>query len=168
MFRVLNVLEDVIMFFCIVAAFFCGLMQVILRYVFNTGFHWTEGILIVFAIWACMMAGSRAVRDGHHVRVEIVADALPPRWKRAATIVAELVAIAFTCVLCYAGFLYTRFVWSLDAVSAEARIPEWAIYGVVPFSMACFALRHGQRLWRAITSAESEDEDLEDKMARSL
>lgn len=168
MYRVLNKIEEFTMVICITAAFGCGLMQVILRYVFNTGFPWTEGVLIVLTVWAGMMAGSRAVREGYHVRVEVVADSLPLPFKRWVAVAAELVCIVFTGVLCYAGYLYTKFVWSLDAVSAEAMIPEWLIYGVVPISMACFALRHIQRLWYAITGSDGRSESLEDKMARSL
>ncbi len=168
MFRILGWIEEGVMAVCIDGAFVCGLAQVILRYAFNAGFPWTEGVLIVLAVWAAMMAGSRAVRDGHHVRVEVVADNLPQPYRRWAAIVTELVCIAFTGTLCYAGFLYTRFVWSLDAVSAEAFIAEWLVYGVVPFSMACFALRHGQRLWQAATGTDAPHESLETKMAKSL
>lgn len=168
MYRILALLEEYIMAVCIIGAFACGLIQVILRYGFNAGFHWTEGILIVLTVWASMMAGSRAVRKGYHVRVEIVAESVRQPFRRWMAVVSEIVCIAFTGVLCYAGYLYTHFVWSLDAVSSEAMIAEWLIYGVVPFSMACFALRHAQRLWQAITGPDEEAESLENKMARSL
>ena len=168
MYRILSLLEEYIIAVCIIGAFACGLMQVILRYAFNAGFPWTEGILIVLAVWASMMAGSRAVREGYHVRVEILADSVRQPFRRWMAVVSEIVCIVFTGVLCYSGYVYTQFVWSLDAVSSEAMIPEWLVYGVVPFSMACFALRHAQRLWHAITRPDDETESLENKMARSL
>ena len=168
MYRVLSLIEEFTMVICITGAFGCGLMQVILRYVFNTGFPWSEGVLIVLTVWAGMMAGSRAVREGYHVRVEVIADSLRQPFRRWVAVASEIVCIIFTGVLCYAGYLYTQFVWSLGAISAEATIPEWLIYGVVPISMACFALRHVQRLWLAFTVTDEPSESLEEKMARSL
>ncbi len=167
--RVLTTIEEIIMVVFIGVAFACGAMQVVLRYAFNTGFPWSEGILITAAVWAALMAGSRAVREGLHVRVEVFADNLRPWARRAAAVTVELVSIVFVGTLAYSGYLYTRFVWMLNAVSQEAYIAEWLIYGVVPVSMGFFALRHLQRLWLLLTGAAGEtDEDLDRKMARSL
>ncbi|MDH5534509.1 MAG: hypothetical protein OEZ08_02915, partial [Betaproteobacteria bacterium] len=38
-----------------------GVMQVVLRYVFNTGFPWTEALFVNLTIWAMLFGGSRAV-----------------------------------------------------------------------------------------------------------
>jgi C4-dicarboxylate transporter DctQ subunit len=117
-------------------------MQVVLRYVFNTGFAWSEGMFITLTVWAMLLAGSRAVRDGIHVRVDVGVRYLPRRLKRAA----EFVSLAAPLVLCgylfYCGFLYTKFVHDLDIISPEAKIPDWMIYGSVPTTMAAFTLRY--------------------------
>ena len=140
--RTLGIVETAGMAVLTLTALGLGVMQIVLRYVFNTGFAWSEGIFITLTVWAMLLAGSRAVRDCIHVRVDIGIRYLPRRLKRGA----ELVSLVLPMVLCgyffYAGFLYTTFVHDLGIVSPEARIPDWMIYGSVPVTMAAFTLRY--------------------------
>lgn len=140
--RALALVETAGMTVLTLTALGLGIMQVVLRYVFNTGFAWSEGMFITLTVWAMLLAGSRAVRDGIHVRVDVGVRYLPRRLKRAA----EFVSLAAPLLLCgyffYAGFLYTSFVHDLGIVSPEAKIPDWMIYGNVPVTMAAFTLRY--------------------------
>jgi TRAP-type C4-dicarboxylate transport system permease small subunit len=140
--KALAVLETIGIVALTLCALAIGIMQVALRYIFNTGISWSEGVFITFTIWAMLLAGSRAVRDGLHVRVDVGVRLLPAPLHRAA----ELVSLVAPLVLCsfffYAGFLYTRFVFTLGTVSPEAQLPDWLIYGCVPLTMAAFVLRY--------------------------
>lgn len=122
-----------------------GTMQVVLRYVFNTGFSWTEGIFVMLTIWAMLIAGSRAVRDGLHVRVDIALHFAPAGAVRAFNLIGVALSFVLSGYFAYCGYLYVRFVWSIDAVSQEANLPEWIIYGIVPLSMGLFCIRYLQR-----------------------
>jgi C4-dicarboxylate transporter, DctQ subunit len=119
-----------------------GVMQVALRYIFNSGIPWSEGVFITLTIWAMLLAGSRAVRDGVHVRVDVGIRLLPAPLRRAA----ELIALVAPLILCgfffYTGFLYTHFVYGLGIISQDAQLPDWVVYGCVPVTMAAFVLRY--------------------------
>jgi C4-dicarboxylate transporter, DctQ subunit len=119
-----------------------GVMQVVLRYVFNTGISWSEGVFITFTIWAMLLAGGRAVRDGLHVRVDVGIRLLPAPLRRAAELISLIAPLILCSFFFYTGFLYTHFVYSLGIVSPEARLPDWVIYGCVPVTMAAFVLRY--------------------------
>jgi C4-dicarboxylate transporter DctQ subunit len=119
-----------------------GVLQVGLRYIFNSGIPWSEGVFITLTIWAMLLAGSRAVRDGLHVRVDVGIRLLPAPLRRAAELIALLAPLILCGFFFYAGFLYTHFVYSLGIVSPEARLPDWVIYGCVPVTMAAFVLRY--------------------------
>ncbi len=140
--RALAVVETVGMVVLTLAALAIGVMQVVLRYVFDSGIPWSEGVFITFTIWAMLLAGSRAVRDGLHVRVDVGIRFLPERLRKAA----ELVSLVVPLILCgfffYTGLLYTQFVFGLGIISQEARMPDWVIYGCVPVTMAAFVLRY--------------------------
>lgn len=45
-----------------VAALVIGVMQVVLRYAFNTGFEWNEAVFILLTIWAMLIAGSYGIK----------------------------------------------------------------------------------------------------------
>ena len=50
-----------------------GTMQVVLRYVFNTGVEWSEAVFVLSTVSAMRMVGVRVVREDKHVRVAAVA-----------------------------------------------------------------------------------------------
>lgn len=140
--RVLARIEAVGMVVLTLTALAIGVMQVVLRYVFNTGFPWSEGVFVTLTIWAMLLAGSRAVRDGVHVRVDVFVRYLPAGPRRAAELVALVAPLALCGMFFYSGFLYTRFVFDMGIVSPESYLPEWLVYGSVPVCMAAFVLRY--------------------------
>jgi len=119
-----------------------GVMQVVLRYVFNTGFPWTEALFVNLTIWAMLFGGSRAVRDGLHVRVDLLATLLP----RAGVWVVELLSMLASLALCifffYCGLLYVQFVNQMGVRDLETHIPDAITYAIVPIAMAAFIIRY--------------------------
>lgn len=124
------------------AALGLGVMQVVLRYVFNTGFPWTEALFVNFTIWAMLFGGSRAVRDGVHVRVDIVATLLPRLGARILEIVGMLASLSLCLFFFYCGLQYVQFVNQMGARDLETNIPDAVTYSIVPIAMAAFAIRY--------------------------
>ena len=119
-----------------------GVMQVVLRYVFNTGFPWNEAVFVTLTIWAMLFGGSRAVRDGVHVRVDILAVILPRAGARILDLIGMLASLALTSFFFYCGIQYTRFVHQMGIRDIETNIPDAVTYGIVPVAMAAFAIRY--------------------------
>lgn len=140
-------LENLVMAIFLLAALGIGTAQVVLRYVFNTGFVWSEGAVVVLTIWGALFGASQAVTRGLHVRVEVFADSLPHPWRRVADFLANLVSAVYVGVLCYCGVLYVRFLAKINAVSIDLEIPEWLVYLIVPVSMGLFLARYLHELW---------------------
>lgn len=140
--RILAAIETVGMIVLTLSALAIGIMQVVLRYVFNTGFPWSEGVFVTLTIWAMLLAGSRAARDGLHVRVTVVVRYLPARAQRLTELVSLVAPLALCCVFFYGGVLYTHFVFRMGIVSPESYLPEWLVYGSVPVCMGAFIARY--------------------------
>ena len=157
--RVMNVFEAAMIGALALAAFVVGVMQVILRYVFNTGVPWTEGIFITLSVWALMIGGSRAVRDRLHIRVDVFVMMLPPGIQRPIHFFANVVSLGLCLFYLYCGFLYTRFVWQMDVMSTDAYIPEWIIYAIIPLSMTAFTLRYLQVIWWSLSGRGPKEAD---------
>ncbi|MDH3287992.1 MAG: TRAP transporter small permease [Betaproteobacteria bacterium] len=119
-----------------------GVMQVVLRYVFNTGFPWNEAIFVTLTIWAMLFGGSRAVRDGVHVRVDVLALILPRAGARILDLIGMLASLALTTFFFYCGLQYTRFVYQMGIRDIETNVPDAVTYGIVPVAMAAFAIRY--------------------------
>src|SRR5690606_41247197 len=88
-FRFLTRIENVVMAAFLLAALAIGTAQIVLRYVFNTGFVWSEGAVVVLTIWGSLFGASQAITRGLHVRNELIADNLPEPGLRAAVVRAH-------------------------------------------------------------------------------
>jgi len=119
-----------------------GVMQVVLRYVFNTGFPWTEAVFVTLTIWAMFFGGSRAVRDGVHVRVDVLAMVLPRAVGRFLDLLGMLASLALTSFFFYCGLQYTQFVHQMGIRDIETNVPDAVTYAIVPITMAAFAIRY--------------------------
>lgn len=160
--------ENVLMVVLIIVALAVGVAQVVLRYVFDIGFPWSEGAFVTFTVWSVLIAGSCAVRNDLHVKVEFFVHFYGIQARRVVDILANAISLVFCLFLAYCGFLYAHFVWELNAVSLEAYIPEWLIYGIVPVSMTSFSLRYLQRLWLLLTGGAAPEPTIETRIAQGL
>jgi len=124
------------------AALGLGVMQVVLRYVFNTGFPWTEALFVTLTIWAMFFGGARAVRDGVHVRVDVLAVVLPRAVGRFLDLLGMLASLALTTFFFYCGLQYTQFVQEMGIRDIETNVPDAVTYAIVPIAMAAFAIRY--------------------------
>ena len=70
--RLIDRIETFAMAFFFSAALVVGTSTVVARYVFNTGVTWSDQAFVKFTIWAALIGASRAVRDGLHVRVDLI------------------------------------------------------------------------------------------------
>jgi TRAP-type C4-dicarboxylate transport system permease small subunit len=137
------------------AALALGVTQVVLRYGFNTGLAWSETIFILFTVAGMLFAGSRAVAEDKHVRVDLLYMVIPDRLRRAFILFAHVVTGALCAFYAVCGFLYVRFVHMIDTVQVDTGIPDWIVYLLVPVTMGAFALRYVIRIARALRGEDA-------------
>jgi C4-dicarboxylate transporter, DctQ subunit len=154
--RAMSLFETIMIATLATAAFVVGVMQIVLRYVFNTGFPWSEGIFITLTMWAVMFGASRAVRDRMHIRVDVFVKYFPSPLRKTAYWFANLLSFGLCVFFAYCGFLYTLFVWQMDVMSIESSIPEWIIFSLIPLSMTAFSIRYIQVMWRDLKGIDAD------------
>ena len=107
--RLVDRLETFGMAFFFSAALVVGVGQVFARYVLNLGVVWSEEAFVKFTVWACLIGAARAVRDGLHVRVDLVLDRLAPPARRVAELLNIAINLVFCGVLLWAALGYLDF-----------------------------------------------------------
>lgn len=127
-----------------------GTMQVVMRYVFNFGFPWTEGIFVFLTVWGMMIAGSVAVKRWIHVRVDLILILVNKKYRRFVVLLNLTFPMLLSALYIYCGILYINFVWMIDSVSVETGVKDWIIYLIVPISMTAFAVRYLMLLVRLV------------------
>lgn len=99
--------------------------NVLVRYLTNSSFAWTEEISVFLMILLAMVAGSAAVARDQHIRIEYFSHGgSVQRRRRLARLGAALVALLFTLI----AVLSLRVVWDdfrFDETSPGIGVPQW-------------------------------------------
>ena len=106
-----------------VIAVFVYYYEVIARYVFNSPTNWAhEGMFLMFGM-QYLIAGGFVLREGGHVRVDVLYNYLPKRGKAIVDIFTSVFFFIFMLTLLVTG--WTFFYDSFEV--SEVSFTEWAI-----------------------------------------
>jgi TRAP-type C4-dicarboxylate transport system permease small subunit len=103
--------------------------NVVARYVFNFSLIWAEELSQYLMVWVTFLGAGLALRQGRHVAVELLQDALPaPLAKVVRALVALLVA-AFLIGLVLLGVQFVSFAWQQETpvLNISFGIPYLAV-----------------------------------------
>ena len=79
----------------------CGLifLQVVLRFVFHSGFAWGEEISRFFFVWSVFLSVPYITKNNKHVAVSSLRDIMPDKIKKAIAILVDVSIVFFAVVL---------------------------------------------------------------------
>jgi C4-dicarboxylate transporter, DctQ subunit len=125
-------------------------VQVVLRYIFSTGFVWSlEATTYAFA-WLVLIGMSYGVRTEAHIAVDLVTGRLSPSGARVVAAIALAAGLAYCALMIYGS---SQFVERLMALGTDARdipLPRWVLTGIMPIAFALLALRLVQAAYRVV------------------
>ncbi|MDF1608914.1 TRAP transporter small permease subunit [Hoeflea sp. YIM 152468] len=142
----LSHVEDGLIVTLSLVALALGVMQVTLRYVFNTGYEWNEALFVLVTVTAMLMAGVRAVREDRHISVDVLPSIVPASVAAGMKLAAVLASLGLCVFLAWCGWLYVGFAKMMDTASPETGVQDWIVYSIMPTMMSLFALRYIIRL----------------------
>ena len=77
--------------------------QVFARYVLNAAPSWTEQAALLLMLWFILFAAAAGVREGFHIRLTLVEESLPEKYRQGLRIFCHGVVLAFGAVMAWAG-----------------------------------------------------------------
>ena len=77
--------------------------QVFARYVLNSAPSWTEQAGLFLMLWFILFAAAAGVREGFHIRLSLLQDALKGKPRIALLVFCHLVVLTFGVVMAVAG-----------------------------------------------------------------
>ncbi len=146
-----------------VAAFGLVLMTVIVgwqvfgRYVLNSSPSWSEQAALTLMIWYVLLAAAAGVREGFHIRIVALEEAVGPKAKRGMRMVQDLIVagcgIAMTI---WGGELVIR-TW--EHIIPSLGLPRGLAYLALPISGVLIALFSLERMLEEAEGENVEDEE---------
>ena len=141
-------------------------MQVVMRYVFNNSLSWSEEFARYLFIWFSWLGVSAGLKDGEHLRVEILSTALAKRGfvkpNETVNLLVWLIWLLTTGIVAYYGFEVVLSQMELHVVTPAMRLPVWIGYLSITFCSAVVGIRliikiiESLRIILGKTSSESE------------
>ncbi|MBX3654887.1 MAG: TRAP transporter small permease [Ramlibacter sp.] len=165
--KILDRLEEWIISLMLLGMTGLAFMQVVRRYVFNTGFSWNLELTTVLFAVMIFVGISYGVRVGSHIGVDALVGLLPPGKRRIVSIIAVLLSLA------YVGFVLvgaTEYVGKMRQIGVELDdlpIERWKVLIVMPIGYCLVAFRFLQILWNLV-SGKTDSLHLADEAADAM
>lgn len=125
-----------------------GIFQIILRYIFSTGYDWVEAYMIMFVVYAALIAASVAVRRNIHVQLDVVVNKFSIKLQWYIRLISNLLCLSYTLALWLFGIMFVEQVIRYDDVNILSDLPEWVHYMAVPIGMGLMSIRYIQEIYK--------------------
>lgn len=123
------------------------IMQVIMRYFLRDPFVWSEELARYLLVWTAMLGVSLAVREGRHIKVDLLPTMLSPRFQWFFDLCAHLGVLIFCALMIWFGVPLIERLARIGQPSPALEIPMWIIYTSVPVGFGLAGIRAIQALW---------------------
>jgi len=126
--------------------------NVIVRYLTDTSFAWTEEVSVFLLIVLTMTAGASAFVRNQHIRIELIADGGSPQRRRRLALISAVVVLLFFILLTVLSARMAYDDYSYGDTSPAIGVPAWWYSIWMPILASAIALRMAgmlRRLMRA-------------------
>ncbi|MFN7054040.1 TRAP transporter small permease [Hyphomonas sp.] len=131
--------------------------QVFGRYVLNSTPSWSEQAALTLMIWYVALAAAAGVRQGFHIRIVALEEAVGPRTRKAMQVFSNsIVGLCGLAMLIWGGELVLR-TWS--HVVPSLGIPRGLAYLGLPIAGALMALFSVERILELLNAQPIKDEE---------
>ncbi len=142
-------------------------MQVVLRYVFNSGFTWALELTTIFFAVMIFVGISYGVRVGAHIGIDALVKLMPPMLRRGVSIVIVLLCLVYAGIILLGSWDYVTKMKEVGIELEDLPIPLWIVRAIMPLGYVLLSVRFLQVLW-ALVTGKSESLSLADEVAEAL
>ncbi len=141
--------------------------QVVMRYVFNSGFTWAQELTTILFAFMIFIGISYGVRVGAHIGVDALIKIFTPRVRRIASIVAVLLCLLYASMVIYGSFQYVMKMKKIGIELEDMPVQMWLVRAILPIGFTLLALRFLPVLYNLI-SGKSDHLRLANEVAEAM
>ncbi|MEW6670061.1 MAG: TRAP transporter small permease [Thermodesulfobacteriota bacterium] len=163
--------EEIMVVTLLGLASYLTFQEVVLRYVFNTGWSGSYEITTMSLIWCTFIGVSLGVRENIHIGVDLLVKKFPPKTQKILLVLSILLCIFFGAIVAAKGFQFAGFISRSKLLSRDLRIPMEIGYLAVPVGGVLISLRFIERLvyaFRGFDLVEDRMHELSDEDKKKL
>ena len=139
-FRWLHKVEEYSAGILFLGGFIVSLYSVFMRYVLNLPPAWSLEIFELLMVWSIFIGFGIALRENHHIVIDLLYDKLPYTAKRAVCVASNFIGAAYCIFMTVTGVQMIALAFEQQIVTIDVGIPIWVTYLIMPVGMALLAL----------------------------
>ncbi|WP_199269431.1 TRAP transporter small permease [Cobetia sp. L2A1] len=153
--RWLHKAEEILFSLLLVAMVLLVFVEVVLRFVFNTGISWSQEATLYLAGWFVLVGVSWGVKQGAHIGVDVVVKMMPMLWQRITTLIALVVCMAYCVMLLVGSYEYISLMQLIGIELDDIPVPKWYALIILPIALLLLMLRFAVLGWKVIRGEAS-------------
>lgn len=148
-----NSLEEGVISLLLVAMVLLVFVEVIMRFVFNSGISWAQEATLHLSGWMVLFGVSYGVKVGAHIGVDVIVRLLPLGIRRVVSGTAVLFCLVYCGLFLYGAWGYLFKLWRLPIIIELEDIPvaKYIAHSILLFGFILLAIRFLQLLWLIVT-----------------
>ncbi|MFO1037651.1 MAG: TRAP transporter small permease [Geminicoccaceae bacterium] len=139
--RVVARIEEALLAFLLAAMTLVTFTQVVLRYIFNSGFIWALEATVYLFAWLILLGISYGVRAHAHIGVDFVVKALPPVARRIVGLIAIGLCLLYAGIMLVGSYNYVFRLYRLGVLAEDIPVKRWLLAAVMPLGFALLGFR---------------------------
>lgn len=143
--RIWDQTEKILVVLLLGLASYLTFQEVIMRYVFNTGWSGSYELTIMALIWCTFIGVSLGIKENIHIGVDLLVNKFSPSVQRVILYVTIVLCIIFGLILAVKGFQFSHFIGRSHLLSRDLRIPMEIGYLAIPVGGVLICLRFLER-----------------------
>lgn len=149
--KILDHLEEWIIGLMLAAMTALTFLQVVMRYVFNSGFSWALELTTVFFAFMIFVGISYGVRVGSHIGVDALVKMMPHNTRRNVSILAVLLSLLYVGLVLTGATTYVMKMQEVGIEFEDMPIERWQVLIIMPLGFLLTGWRFVQILVGLLT-----------------
>lgn len=103
---ILNNFEDLVSALFISITTILVVINIVLRYIFNSGLVWSEEVATGCFVWSVFIGAVAVFKHRGHVGVDIIVKKMPETMQKVVTLITDIILVALNGYMSYLSVLY--------------------------------------------------------------
>jgi len=142
-------------------------VEVVARFGFNSGIHWSQELTLILAGWFVLFGASYGVKVGAHIGVDVFVKLLPKKAYRALTLLAIVLCLVYCGLFLAGSWVYVSKMYKIGIELEDIPLPRWMPMTVLLIGLVLLVIRFLQLGWKVITG-EADGFHMADEAKESL
>ncbi len=153
--QLLNRAEESIISLLLVAMTLLVFLEVVLRFVFETGFMWSQELTMHISAWFVLFGASYGLKVGAHIGVDAFVKLFTPLWQRLLSAAAVILCLLYCGLFIYGSWIYLDKMKRIAIELEDLPIETWIAQSILIIGLGMLSYRLLELLWAVVRGTKS-------------